>query len=727
MADPSPLPAGTILMERFEILDVLGRGGFGIAYLGEDKVRCDRIVIKELAPVGLKRESDGIIDLGENGARLRQSFLDEAKLIAKINVRGILPVRATFSELGTAYYVTDFLAEARTLDQLIREEKRLSVDGALDIFFQILETLEGVHREGVLHRDIKPSNILVSAKGDAALIDFGSAREWHGDSDLTHTVQYTPGYAPPEQMSERARRGPATDIYALCATLYHSLAGEPPPSATDRVSGMRYVPIQEQRPDVESSVAIAIDRGLSLSYSERPQSVPEFRELLDEAEDAEKPTTLDVLDEQLLRLQKFSFNRRACPACDKLLLEPKPLKKGQCPVCTEAAIRRREIHDRRCPACRAGYVSSRINEWPNLICPCCKKSWLSIRRKGFLSQESIAVCPTCPARFAGTGERLELEEDPSHEFEIGSSGSPEEWRRLSGRSREVHSCDGCDAQFDLLPDGRLAQIVPRSHAKYGALYPEEWARVAAGLEPGAGNAECERCLAEFHLESERITLLSAHEDPNGFADDYTGRLLSLESIRWLGVGKESANPGFVCESCPTEFDTDGEYLRLIRTKNVRMTKWVDHPRTRTDWHRIAQGLPTVTEEEAFMASIDSALRTAYRTGEMGFDSANTTVWKGTAEREGQASILVITHDEASFGGPFRRWRTPTDAIEELLAEGDYLSVFLTGYREPIVFRVDPVELVAHLKSGEHAIRLDAEDLAESLMARRRQVAVNGGQ
>jgi serine/threonine protein kinase len=711
-----------MLMERFELLDPLGRGGFGIAYLAEDKVRCDKVVIKELAPAGLKRELDGMIDLGENGARLRQSFLEEARIISKLDVRGILPVRATFAELGTAYYVTEHLADARTLEQIIRQERMLTVDGALDIFFQILETLEIVHRKGVLHRDIKPSNILVTPKGNAVLIDFGSAREWHGDAELTHTVQFTPGYAPPEQMSERARRGPATDIYSLCATLYHSLTGDPPASASERVSGTRYVPLSECRPDVESSVGLAIDRGLSLAYSERPQTLPEFRTLLSTTEEeVEKPSTLDMLDDQLLRLDRFAFNRRSCPSCNQLLLQPRPLKRGQCPVCTEGMIRRREIHDRRCPSCRAGYLHARQNSWPSLICPCCKENWLSVRRKGILNAESIAQCSRCSAKFEGTGDSLTLVEDATSQFELGSSGTATQWLTRSGRAREIHCCDGCDAQFDLLPDGRLTQVLPQPHLRFRALYPEEWARVSAGLEPGAGNAECDRCAAEYFLENDRLTLLSAHEDPNLFAETFVGRLLSLETARWLGVDKESPRPGFVCEACPTEFDLDGEYLRLVRTKNLRLARFVDQPRTREDWHRIAQALPTISEEESFLASIDDALRASYRAGDIGFDTSNQTLWKGPAERDSQNSTLLITRSEATFGGPFRKWRTPTDAIERAEAEGDYLSLFLTGYRDPVVYRIDPVELIAHMKSGERAIRLEAADLVASLLARRHLV------
>lgn len=712
-------------MERFELVELLGRGGFGIAYLAIDRVRDDKVVVKELAPVGVRRQEDGMLDLGSQGPRLRQSFLDEAKLISRVNLRGTLHVRATFSELGTAYYVTEYVPESRTLDRIVQEEGPLPVDGALDIFFQVLETLEGVHRKGILHRDIKPSNILVNRKGEAVLIDFGSAREWHGDADSTHTIQFTPGYAPPEQMSERARRGPATDIYALCATLYDSVTGEPPASATDRAAGVRYVPLRERQPDVEAAVAFAVDQGLSLCYSERPQSIPEFRKLLEMGDAPEPPSTLDVLDDKLLRLKKFSYNRRACPSCRNLLLEPKPLRKGVCPVCTEGAIRRREIHDRRCPVCRAGYLQGRINEWPNLICPCCKVAWASVHRKGLLGHTWVVDCPSCSAKLEGNAERLELVEDPSHTYELGSAGSPADWRKLADRTREIHCCDGCFAQFDVLPDGRLELVVPRGKSKYGPLYPGEWARVAAGLEPGAGNAECERCCAEFHLDGDRATLLSFHEDPNGFAQDYQGRLLSLEAIRWLGAGKESPQAGCVCEHCPTEFDFDGEFLRLVRTQNSRLARFVGRVRTREDWHRIAQDLPSVTEEQEFLASIEAALRTAYLEGQIGFDNSNTLVWKGPAERDGQSSTLVIGLDEATFGSPFRRWRTPSDAIESMWAEGDALSVVLSGYREPVVFEVAPIELVAHLNSGDHSVHLTAEDLAESFMSRRQAAHAAG--
>src|SRR5579862_8586960 len=119
---PQSLPQGALLGGRFEVQSVLGRGGFGIAYLAHDFARKDKATVKELAPFGCQRFESGLIDLDAGGVsshRLRQSFLEEARLLSRLNFPGILPVRAAFAENGTAYYATDHLADAETLEQML--------------------------------------------------------------------------------------------------------------------------------------------------------------------------------------------------------------------------------------------------------------------------------------------------------------------------------------------------------------------------------------------------------------------------------------------------------------------------------------------------------------------------------------------------------------------------------------------------------------------------------
>lgn len=713
--EPRPLPSGTLLGGRFEVVRMLGRGGFGIVYLTRDTVRHDEATIKELAPFGCLRSESGLLDLDTGGVsshRLRQSFLDEARLLARLNVPGILPIRAVFTENGTAYYGTDQLAQGETLESLLAREGRMNAEGALDILLQLLETLEAVHGKGILHRDIKPSNVLISPKGQVYLIDFGSAREWHADESTRHTVLYTPGYAPLEQLSEKGRRGPATDLYALCATAYRMLTGSIPTPATDRINGAPLIPIMSIRPDLDSTVAGAIEAGLALQVHDRPQSVAEFRNRLSDFEDRTDPGNLAIVDAKLIKLQRFGFDRRQCPACGGVLDQPKPLRKWTCPVCRDGMIRRREIAVRLCPACRVGTLHKVVNDKPLAFCPMCRTGRLARRGRGLVHREVFFDCPQCKVTYAVGGKGLTLS-PPSPDYP--NPLSDQEARDLSERSAEVWLCDGCEAQFDLLEDGRWGQVSPKPR-KYHALYPEEWARVAANLPPGAGNAACSVCRADYFVDNDRLTLLSSEIDPHRFAAEHLGRLIDAESARWLGVGKDSPSPGLVCSECLTELDFDGDYLRLVKTKHRRLVRLVGQPKKLIDWHRIALGLPEVHEEDDFRTDVSTAIRVAYETGEIGFDAKNDVIWKGPATRDGQSGVLSVARGEITFGGLIRKWRVPADAIVNAQAHRDRLELHLSGDEEPEVFDLVPVELTVHLKSGDHSVCLNSESLALRLQA-----------
>lgn len=702
-----PLRAGTLLAGRFEIVSVLGRGGFGIAYLANDVVRHDQATVKELAPVGCLRSESGLLDLETGGVaahRLRQSFLDEARILARLSVTGILPIRAVFAENGTAYYATDHLPDSETLEQLLIREGRMDPAGALDILYQLLETLEAVHAKGVLHRDIKPSNILVSRKGQTYLIDFGSAREWHADESTRHTVLYTPGYAPIEQLSERGRRGPATDLYGLCATAYRMLTGSIPMPATDRANGAELTPLHNLRPDLDAEIAGAIEAGLNVRYHDRPQTVVDFRHLLERVEETPDEDSLAAFDAKLLRLQRFAYERRQCPACSGILEQPKPLRKWACPVCREGMIKRRDIPARLCPACQLGTLHRRKNDKPLAACPICKLGQLAQRRQGLVKRQLSLDCLSCKAHFDVTDDQRILH------VQTGESHSMEEWRALSGRSSEIWVCDGCDAQYDTLEDGRWAQMTPKPK-RYHALYPEEWARLASGLPPGCGNAACESCRADYFVDDNRLTLLTTETDPHGFAAEHLGRLLDAEDVRWLGVGKDSPHPGYVCADCGTELDVDGEYLRLIKTAHRKLIRHVGEPKKLIDWHRVALGLPEVHEEQEFRTDVLTAIRYSYESGELGFDGKNEVAWKGPAVKDRQSGTLTIAKGEVVFGGLIRKWRVPLDAVVGATARGDMLELRLSGEEEAAVLEVAPVELTVHLASGNHSVMLNAEKLA----------------
>lgn len=706
-----PLPEGYVLADRFEIRELLGQGGFGIAYRAFDRHRQDAVVVKELAPIGSRRLKNGVLELntGTMSAQLlRQRFTDEANRMGKLNVPGVLPVRAVFGENGTAYYATEFVANTRTLDHILRQQSRLDISKAVAIFQSQLNILEAVHRQGLLHRDIKPSNLLVKPDDRVILIDFGAAREFLSDSHATHTVIYTPGYAPPEQLSERARRGPFTDLFAACATMYHMLTGRPPEDAADRTAGAALTEVTALRPDCPADLAAAVMAGLCLASAERPQNVAELRSLLRASADEPGHRDVHELDCLLARSKSFTFQKRACPACQGILDEPRPLKRMQCPVCRRGLIRPRTINADLCPVCRTGPLKAYSNRESLQICPACRGGHLTYHRMALLGNRRIARCPDCHAEFLADKGTLT-------DSKSGESLSAEAWLTKIARTEDVMICRECAAQFDVLADGRWAPVTPPPTKHPTPMFPEEWARVAAGLPPSVGNAACDYCHADYFYEHDRLTLLDLTEDPYDYGDAFLGRITDLETVRWLGSGKTSPHPGLVCESCTTEFDRDGQYLRLVHSPSKPLGRHQGEPHLMEDWHRIAAGIPTLDAESTLERELDESLLEGYESGDLGFDPAGEISWRGNATLEGgNAGVLTITASEVTFGGVIRKTRHPRDAVLLAEGQGNTLRLRLSGSRDPLVFELEPVTVTFQLTSGARELDLDAEDLANRL-------------
>ncbi len=128
--------------------------------------------------------------------------------------------------------------EGENLEELVsKRDAPLEETEALRYIQQIGEALTIVHNKGILHLDIKPKNIMVRENtNDARLIDFGIAREFSPNVTQTHTVSFTQGYAPPEQLNPKAQRGKYTDVYGLAATLYYLLTKEHPMHVLTRLT-----------------------------------------------------------------------------------------------------------------------------------------------------------------------------------------------------------------------------------------------------------------------------------------------------------------------------------------------------------------------------------------------------------------------------------------------------------------------------------------------------------
>ena len=283
------LPTGTRLAE-FEIREVIGAGGFGIVYRAWDEALQRDVALKEYMPVSLagrgagervtlrSRTSEDSFALG------LQSFVNEARLLARFDQPGLVKVFRFWEGNGTAYMAMP-LYHGRTLRQLRKDVPADTFDDAWlrALVFPLLGALEVMHNAEVYHRDIAPDNILWCDDGRPVLLDFGAARLVLADRTQNVTAVLKPQFAPIEQYAETQsmRQGPWTDLYALAGTCYFMLTGRAPVPATARVITDELVPLARQAlPGCSKRMLEMLDWAMAVRPQDRPQSVAEFREAL---------------------------------------------------------------------------------------------------------------------------------------------------------------------------------------------------------------------------------------------------------------------------------------------------------------------------------------------------------------------------------------------------------------------------------------------------------------
>ncbi|MBE9127879.1 GUN4 domain-containing protein [Coleofasciculus sp. LEGE 07092] len=259
---------------RYVIEQLLGEGGFGITYLAQDK-RGNPVVIKTL-----KDEVLNSSQLQSFRRKYLQDFLNEALRLALSRHPHIVQIENAFHEGELPCMVMEYI-EGEDLWQRVNRDGVLIEVEALLYIQQIGDALTVTHEKGLLHRDVKPQNILVRKGRQAAvLIDFGMAREFIPNVELTHTQQVTHCFAPIEQYAKEAKRGEYTDVYALAATLYYLLTVQVPPPSPARAAGVALKPPQQFNPTISDSVNEAIVKGMAFASEYRPQSVPDWLAML---------------------------------------------------------------------------------------------------------------------------------------------------------------------------------------------------------------------------------------------------------------------------------------------------------------------------------------------------------------------------------------------------------------------------------------------------------------
>ncbi len=281
---------------------VLGKpGGFGITYLALDTKLETRVAIKEYLPRDLAGRDASHATISAHSAEDGQffrygltQFLQEARTLAQFDHANIVRVRNFFEENGTGYLVMDYYDGVTLADYLARQPQgRLPEKTAVGILMPILDGLREVHARNFLHRDIKPQNIYLTTSNRPILLDFGAARQAMSERSRSLSVVLSEGYAPYEQYHRRGEQGPWTDIYSCAAVLYHAVAGEPPPPATERVHTDE---LDFNSLGVSTSLTMALRSGLALDHKNRPQTMAKFQALL--LGDGEPPVLTEVVEKK---------------------------------------------------------------------------------------------------------------------------------------------------------------------------------------------------------------------------------------------------------------------------------------------------------------------------------------------------------------------------------------------------------------------------------------------
>ena len=292
------LPPGFRIL-FYELIQKLGRGAFGIAYLALDTQRNCPVVLKEYFPINdaLRMGAETQVSVISSS---KQSDFDEglryfrreAQLLGEFNHPNVVKVIGLFDANNTAYFVMEHV-EGQLLQDKLEDLSRPFTEAEIQRdFLPILNGLQAVHDKGILHLDIKPDNILTSKYGQPRLIDFGVAcyaTEQALDLwDYYNSMLFSSWcYAPAERYSLKQQLTPATDIYAVGMTLYKLMAPSVElPSSRDRqtelIDGFAdpLPPIRDVAKGYSDVLYRVVEACTQTSKLKRPQTVAEVQQML---------------------------------------------------------------------------------------------------------------------------------------------------------------------------------------------------------------------------------------------------------------------------------------------------------------------------------------------------------------------------------------------------------------------------------------------------------------
>jgi hypothetical protein len=259
------------LAGRYELGEVIGRGGMGTVYRATDLILRRTVAVKVLPAA-----------LAESDPTHVARFEREARAAASLNHPGVVAVYDSGADEATRFIVMECVA-GQDLAAVLRDQAPLEPARAVSIAERVADALAAAHAAGIVHRDVKPANVMLAADGSVKVLDFGIARALDG-ATLTHgaSVLGSAAYMAPEQaLGERADE--RSDIYSLGCLLYAMLTGRPPFTGEAGAAVLHQHVNAEPRPpsEIDPRVSPALDAlviaMLAKAPDARPQSAAQLR------------------------------------------------------------------------------------------------------------------------------------------------------------------------------------------------------------------------------------------------------------------------------------------------------------------------------------------------------------------------------------------------------------------------------------------------------------------
>jgi serine/threonine protein kinase len=271
-----------VIAGRYALVAELGRGGMGIVWRAQDRHIGRFVAIKELhLPDGIAHEERRVLE---------ERALREARTAGKLNDPSIVTVYDAINENGTTYIVME-LVEAATLSTLISTHGPMPPNQVVSIALQALSALETAHAAGIVHRDVKPGNLMVRPDGKLKLTDFGIAQAVD-DPRLTTSGSLigSPAYMAPERIHGH-EAGPASDLWALGATLCYAVEGWSPFERSSTASTLHAIMSETPRLTRATGVLGAVITGLLIADPNARLSGPQARAMLSSIGNQPTPPT----------------------------------------------------------------------------------------------------------------------------------------------------------------------------------------------------------------------------------------------------------------------------------------------------------------------------------------------------------------------------------------------------------------------------------------------------